>query len=230
MEYVYIYIIINIIYVCRIFLGKIHKNTCTKPLQTHRRGRFHFIRQMKSVGRWSEVLRLPPCPLTMSSNGAMTRSSLHTTWPSTGFTEDIWRHVVCKILDWFWLHTHLTTFKCHKSSSYARAICFVFRNTWNTMKQPLLQGTLHILNAAVPILAMWPMDFDADASNWLRWTLNHLVRDPATRAFCRLKRLAMTVGEVFPWPCDWKPKMGNAIKPPTRVAFAGMLRHADHHK
>ena len=29
----------------------------------------------------------------------------------------------------------------------------------------------------------------------LQWTLNHLVRDPATRAFCRLKRLAMTVGE-----------------------------------
>eukprot|EP00435_Cladocopium_sp_Y103_P069901 s206_g34.t1 len=33
----------------------------------------------------------------------------------------------------------------------------------------------------------------------LRWTLNHLVRDPATRAFCRLKRLAMTVGEAC---CD----------------------------
>lgn len=33
----------------------------------------------------------------------------------------------------------------------------------------------------------------------LQWTLNHLVRDPATRAFCRLKRLAMTVGEAC---CD----------------------------
>lgn len=52
MEYVYIYIIIDIIYVCRrIFLGKIHKNTCTKPLQTHRRGRFHFL----SFARWNQL-------------------------------------------------------------------------------------------------------------------------------------------------------------------------------
>ncbi|CAK9117122.1 unnamed protein product [Durusdinium trenchii] len=30
----------------------------------------------------------------------------------------------------------------------------------------------------------------------LRWTLNHLVRDPATRSFCQLKRLAATVGQA----------------------------------
>jgi len=30
----------------------------------------------------------------------------------------------------------------------------------------------------------------------LRWTLNHLVRDPTTRAFCRVKPLAMTLGEA----------------------------------